>query len=180
MSIVNLQRDALFLATEKTAIDWGISSTFLEAADLRVDADPVVYDDYANIRSSRDDVIEILADRCKIVGCYLKAPGIGLTPYHVKAYASSPNTTIKYHVAIGFAPDVITGSDDAIEIYDTIPFTDHFDDLVMIPQEVAATEKALFFGVVAIGPTTSDVYITANISVQNLAVSPPQFSQSVS
>ncbi len=181
MSIVNLQRDALFVATEAAPIVWGALDGFSEAGGTTVNADPTVYDDFARVRSSRDTAVILNAAESRTIGLYIRPPGPGLSPYRVKAYADTVDRTVQFHLVMGFAPDTITGTGDVIVAVETVglAWPWKIDELVMMPQEILATEKALFFGIMMKGACNVP-HSTVTLSVQRLATAPPQFDQSVS
>lgn len=178
MSIVNLQRDAVFVDVDKTPIIFPAGTGFFEGIALIANTDSTVHDDYLNIRSSRTDFVGLVVDQIKSIGGYLRPPGDGLSPYRVKAYGDCRVAAIQFHVCIGWGPDVIDGS-DLIDEWIGIPFDTNIDELVMVPPEITE-DHALFFGIGVSGITGSDAPMHAWLSVQRLATAPPQFDQSVS
>lgn len=178
-SPVNLQRDSMFRNTEEAAIQFGGGDLFNETTKIRTNADPTVYDDYAKVRSSRAQVFSLAATLVYTLGLYLRPPEAGLSPYRIKAYVGCDDPVVKFHIVMGFAPTTITGSNDDIDVYETLNFQDHFDDLIMLPQEAIGTHSQ-FIGIMIKGETSGSVIVNASLSAQRLATSPPQFSQSVS
>ncbi len=178
-SPVNLQRDALFTAPEKTPLLFGSAFNFDDGKFL-ANADPVVYDSYSSARNARLNTVTLAnAAHCEAMGLYMRPPGSELSPYRVKCYAGTDDPLVSFRMVVGYAEGTITGTDDDITEYQTYHFDTHLDELIMLEPAVSVGLAPVFFGILLRG-----VYTTAKvdtiISVQRLATSPPQFSQSVS
>lgn len=180
MSIINLQRDAHFSGPEKTEIAWGAKTTVDETLPLKTDADSTVYDIYSSARCSRDLALTLGSSlEIQTFGLFMRPPGSELTPYRVKCRAVGNKAGPHFLLSIGYAEDAITGTDDEITFYQLYPFDYKLDELFLIEPQVTVGTAPIFFGISVMGlVTTGNMF--ANISVQRLATSPPQFSQSVS
>ncbi len=178
MNIVNLQRDATFVDLEGTALTWGGATAISEAQVGVANTSAVVYDSYASARSSRDATITMVAANHRGIGVFLKPP-IELSPYRVKCYARGDDAALSFSLAIGFSSNTIDGSADEFDHYETFNFDENMDELFMLEPETSAGILPLCFAIMARGVNTG-AKAYAHISVQRLATSPPQFSQSVS
>lgn len=180
MSIVNLQRDAAFVELEKAPVEWGTKTTIDETNPLKADADPTVYDIYAVARSDRSVTTTVsTALEIYTFGLFMRGPGVELTPYRVKARAQANKAGATHLLAIGYAEDTITGTDDEITFFQHFSFIHYLDELFLIKPPVSVGDKPLFFGISTMGAASVATHY-ANLSVQRLSTSPPSFSQSVS
>ncbi len=179
MSIVNLQRDAFFSNQEKTSLSFSVAQPFDET-DFNMNADATVYDSYATARSNRLNALTLAsADDCEAIGLYMRPPGSELTPYRVKCYAGADDVLVKFRLIIGFAEGTISGANDVITHFLTFPFDTNLDELFMLEPAGTTGDSPIAFGIMLRGVYT-DAHADVSLSVQRLATSPPQFSQSVS
>lgn len=183
MSIVNLQRDAIFLQLD-TALNIGMSSdSGFSATAFFMNAVPVVEDIFASVQSNHQVQPVLIPDQIQSIGVFLKPPGLDTTPFRVKAYAASVSKDAQFYLSIGYAPAVITGVNDTIEqpVYLALPH--HFDELIMIPALKAADPlfgRPIAFAISSTSNPTSTENVLLQLSVQNLAIAPPAFAQSTS
>lgn len=179
-SPVNLQRDSYFISPEKAPLDFSDQVGFDESTALKTDADPTVYDAYTQARSSRDNNVIISgASNVRAIGVYLRPPGSELSPYRVRCFAKAIDPLLEFRLVIGYAEGTITGTDDLITHYSTLGFDKYMDEIFMIESQTTTGTAPIFFGIM-VKEIVAGTKVDANISVQRLATSPPQFSQSVS
>lgn len=180
----NIQRDGRWTKPE-TASDLALATeTTIITTTIKVNADPVVYVDMAQAHiSNAAFAITTANQRC--IGCYLTPPVGDNVPYRVKASITAfgqPVYNNDQAIVIGYAPAVITGTDDIIEDPYYIPFQSSFDDLIIVPALVSGDP---FFGralCIALACQTAQAsnHVLGSISVQSLGVKPPTMQNAVS
>lgn len=180
MTIINLQRDAVFQAPEKTTVTFGTAAAFNHAQALLANTDPVVQDAYGSVHTDPAvDIILASATQARTMGMFMRPPGSELTPYRVKCYAGVTDPAVSFRMAIGFGEGTIDGANDNITHWESFAFDKKLDELFLVEPQVTTGISPIFFGILFVGIITTGA-IDAHISVQRLATSPPQFSQSVS
>lgn len=97
------------------------------------------------------------------------------TPFRVKATLSG-----KGMVLVGYAEKQLEGDYEPIVSPFYIYFENHYDDVIMVPPaNLEMADRPLVFAVAAL-PQIKQVRLTANLSVQNLALKPPTMTMGVS
>ncbi len=179
MSIVNLQRDGLFLQIDTSLTSWS-EATAIIADQATATVNPTVMDDYAASYSFRDSLPALTANEQSASGILIRQPGEDIAPYRVKAYSNAENSTL----IVGYLSGTIgDGVNRIITPAHAIPFQHHMDELIMIlpvPAGDPNEDKPLCFAISVEGIAGQEEPGEASLSVQRLATSPPQFSQSVS
>lgn len=121
-------------------------------------------------------------------GMLMLQPEVDATPYRVKA--SIVANTLTAHLIIGYAPVGPTGLNDLVTKVTSFPLMDYevgqtsakFDDVLLFPSVNEGDSdygKPIAIGI-AVSNQSGNPRISYNISVQNLAVTAPQFAASMS
>lgn len=183
MSLTNIQRDSFWADLEET-IDVQMGTTFTPIGALTTDreiimnADATVQPAVAKAKLSKVTAYTVPAASYGAFGCYMAPPKTDAVPYRVKAYAhglQSPSCAL----GVGYAEASPNGVNDVLYPCIILPFDDKVDDIVIVPK-IEDTDplygRAIGFAIL-VGECTSDI-VLAQLSVQRLATSPPQFAQS--
>ncbi len=180
MSIVNLQRDAVFVSPEQAIVDFGSPGAINESTDVLADTDGIVYDTYHSARNSTSTSATFANDTlAATLGILMRPPGSELTPYRVKCYGQGSDPLFRFSLVIGYAEGTITGTDDVITFPMLYSFEKQLDELFLLEPAGTTGTSPIFFGIAIQGIVTAAV-LQVQLSVQRLATAPPQFSQSVS
>lgn len=182
MSIINLQRDGVWIRAIQNVGPW---STPTGDANLTANVsipDPVVYDDVASVAVISNQTVDLDANQQINIGVQLRPPGNDKAPYRVKAYAQSWEDH-QALLIIGYVSDT-PSIDTPVTPHIALPFYGHFDDLIIIspvPEIDPLRDLPICFAVGMVAHTTNTLkVIYAGISAQRCATAPPTFDQSVS
>lgn len=184
MSIVNLQRDAIFANLDTTDIVGYSADSLLSLDTFLSNSNAVVYDDFWSASADSTVVTSVASLQRKGMGLNLRQPVGDRTPYRVKAYVGDVGVVNTFALAIGYPPAVITGTDDIISEMVTLPFTSKFDEMIIVealPDGDPLIDRAIHFAIVVNAPAGGIAgYFAALLSVQNLGMKPPTMAQAVS
>lgn len=177
MSLTNISRDGIHVLPQRGKYAPSNEVTLISNT-LQVNADPAVYSDIASAKLAHN-TMALTAQNWKAIGCYMKQPNEDKTPFRVKA---SCLDGFEPALVIGYAPAIITGTDDLIYKLTSIPFHQNLDEIIMLdPVDADHGDggKAICFAL-ALTSTVSDKRLLGTLSVQNLGISPPPHAKGIS
>lgn len=166
MNLKNIARDATWLLGLSSAgVGWSTSAGL-------ANSNGTVHEEVATVFSTGASS----GAATQTVGCYLSQTPGDNQPYRVKAHVPVNDNM---YIVLGYAPATITGTDDAIVGYKYVHLVGEMDDIFMFPKldsGHAYYQRPIFVGIVSENASASNCLL----SVQKLAVSPPQFAIAVS
>lgn len=180
----NIQRDCTFAQPLTSGLlDFATESTLNQPTCL-MNSSGSTNVDFASCQSDHTATYSLTAANKRALGVLMQPPVADRVPYRIKASAINPYVATKFAIVIGYAPASPSGSDDSIDEPVYIPFTEVFDDTVIVETLDSGDGnygRALAIGVAMIadatGLTTDPVLV--HLSVQNLSVKPPTMAQAI-
>ena len=124
----------------------------------------------------------ISSSDCRCVGVLMRPPVVDDTPYSVRAFTIAEQGSM--FVFVGVAPANPDGDNDEIENPVFFPVSNlaqgRFTEVIKVPGNTPGYEdRPLAFGI-AISNTKNNNVLSCVLSVQNLAMTAPQFAASMS
>lgn len=178
MSVTNLFRDQLHCDLYLNSI--GIGNRASKGKTILMNSDGIVRQTKGMAFVLNYNYTHI-ANSWGAAGVLIKPPIVDATPYRIQATIYNSQPSEKY-IVVGHAPLAPTGTNDLIT--NVIPYPNEdgvFDQVVLVPAAQPGDEdKPIAIGIAIGANGTSVALIEANISVQNLAQTAPQFAASMS
>ena len=175
---VNIRRDGIWLSF-KGLIAWSRNTPITERS-IAVNAVSEVSIDQNSVQADFTESVNLDAKKLKAIGCYIHQPVDDNAPYRLVALVNIKGQKaedLKPTIAIGYAPEQITGENDMISQVVHLPFEGEIDQLVVIPNEGDNNEfrgRPICFAIcLQSAKKLTNVNLNAHLSVQRLATKPP-------
>ena len=185
MSIVNVQRDGIYIEPDGPATAWPAQTNLVN--NPVVNGPAAIHSDYGMARTGLASTITVGPGFASYIGVPFYSNSQDRMPFRVKAsiFCDDPGLVhLTGLIVVGYPPASPTGTGDTWNGCMSIPFVNSFDDLVIVePEPDGGTYAGRPIGIaLAIAPNfaLSTDACQGSLSVQYLGTVPPTMLNAVS